>query len=101
MRADVERAESNDRTADGKKDQNNHEGKEDTAELAAETELKRTPVDVFRCWHFFILDQKLFAVEEVLRLRLIDAATATAPHTAMRAIIEEIVIVEVGQTVYL
>ena len=101
MRANVKRAESNDCAADSKEDHDDHESEENTAEFAAEAELEGTPVDVFRCRHFFILDHKFFAVEEILRLRFIDTATAAAPHTAVRAIIEEIVIVEVGQAVYL
>lgn len=101
MWADVEGAESNDGAADSKEDQNDYECEENATELAAEAKLEGTPVDVLRCWHFFILYEKLLTVEEVFRFRLINAATATASHTAMRTIIEEIVIVEVSQAIYL
>ena len=99
MGSDVDRTHSDDSAADSQKSQDDEEGKEHSKKLRASAELVVSPLDIFGSWNFVVFDQKLFSIEQVLLDRLLDAAATDRPHTVVPTGVEEIVIVEVCQTV--
>ena len=59
------------------------------------------PLDVFRSWHFVVLDHQFISMKKVLLLGFINAATATTSHHIVTAAVKKIVFIEVSKTVHL
>lgn len=77
MTTDIDGAQSYNGATDKQEDENDQDCKKNSEEFAASTNLEMFPLNIFRSWHFLILDQKFFSPKKILLLRIIDTATTT------------------------
>lgn len=99
MGGDIDTAESDDDATDAKEEDNDEDGEEQSEKITTKGKVITLPVDIFRSGWMFIGNHDLFVMESGSLIGFVYAATTAVAHAGVIACVEQVVLIEVVQTV--